>query len=1281
MTTHDADGPDVVARRGFTHRLRDLRDAAGAKNADLVAASGRMAGKAPGGRALTANTVSRLLSGKGVKAPDWDVVASFVAACRAHAAATKSPASPALFDLTVWKAEHTALVRFLEAGGVSDATAHDIEAALTAYAERARETWGHLDLEVLLPLDDQGRHPDIRLREVFVEPGVRADPPPVELPRELVRRLVESGELPESDHLPSGTLDALKELRGAYEQRPTRPVLQVLGEKDTRKHVLLGDPGAGKSTLAKYLALTLAGSGSRADVPPALADRVGVIVELRQYAEPQWHQRTYEDFLAHRQDQLGLCVPPSVLRHLLHTGRAVVVFDGLDEVFDPKVRQAASEQIAAFAARWPQARIVVTSRVIGYKRHVFDGADFTHYMLQDLDTEQIATFTERWYTLSAPTDTEKAALLAQRLQDAVRDSRPIRELAGNPLLLTILAIVGRRQPLPKDRIGVYRQAVTVLTAQWDQQAKHLEADLPPAIKDVLDGLDRQEVLMMLAHAMQAGTHGIAGNHIHGDDLEELLRTQLEQYGLPLGPARTGARALVSQLRERNFILARYGSEVYGFVHRAFLEHLAADIYQRYTRGRAWTPQELLDQVIAPHAHDPAWHEVLLLLIGQLQPSDAAAAIDRLLDLHDGRGDLGTTALLEVAIRALAEVPKIGLLNSQSERAVKALTDVLNTPWVPVELTPVFSALASFGPYWVGREAFLAWFRTRGQFSPSTDTPRIVCLLRPSREELIRFTRDAYSPFDRVLFLEALAEGWPSDSEVYGLLRDLAREGEDEEVRRTALGGLARNWRGDTGALAVFSAVAREQVSARVRWVALWALAEARPAGDGVRFLLREILRRSNVRFADDVDHEAVVERWAAALGPHMPRIGPRVRGETRADMPGEILRLLARHRPGDVDVRTLLIAWASLDDDYTVPQVAMRGLMDHWGQDPEIHDLFAGWVQGDALWPVRESATRLLARLRPDHGPTRQLLRTLATGDNDATLHYVAREVLEDLWRKDATDRNELFEVARTDADRNLRGTAVRALADRWPADPEVRALAFDLARAGEHVDTLGLVAERWPQGEDVYRLLIDSAATEGDLDVREAALRALVRHWPGSTEVRALLMDMPRVETDPATRALALRLLVEHWPGDAEVRAVAEERVRELHSEELFSYVDRDFLCSLRYWRRHEDSLPLFLALVRQGALDLRGTALQMLADRWWGDPGVRALVLDAVRGETDETVLESAVHAVAEHCSDDPEVLELIAALAHGSAGLPPMESAQRVLALATAGPDCGPPPPRTP
>ncbi|MFD3681952.1 NACHT domain-containing protein [Streptomyces sp. NPDC058613] len=402
----------------------------------------------------------------------------------------------------------------------------EVVAAIGAYAQRVREVFGRLDLEVLTPLSEQGEHPVVELREVFVPPLVRADPPPVELPRELMKRLMEHGEITEFGDLPPGADEhVLNRVRSAYQQRPPVDVLEVLAGAETERVVLLGDPGAGKSTLARYLALSLTSLALKEPLR-ALTGMLPVVVELRRYADARWRDRTFEDFLEHLHTQEGMSVPHNVLCELLRQQRVIMVFDGLDELFDPTVRAEASRRISAFAARHPGVRIVVTSRVIGYQRAVLDSAGFKHYMLQDLTESQIGVFARLWYTNACPHDAELTQSLVQRVTGAVAHSRPVRELAGNPLLLTILAIIGRRQTLPRDRQGVYKHAVTVLVAHWDRDAKHLTtADAPEAL-EVLGAEERLELLRLLARRMQDGQGGIAGNHIHGRDLEAVF----EDYG-------------------------------------------------------------------------------------------------------------------------------------------------------------------------------------------------------------------------------------------------------------------------------------------------------------------------------------------------------------------------------------------------------------------------------------------------------------------------------------------------------------------------------------------------------------------------------------------------------------------------------------------------------------------------------------------------------------------------------------------------------------------------------
>ncbi|MEA2202977.1 MAG: hypothetical protein QOI89_3690, partial [Solirubrobacteraceae bacterium] len=224
------------------------------------------------------------------------------------------------------------------------------------YVARMRAHYGQVDLEVLTPLTEQGEHPPMRLREVFVAQAVRADPPPMELPRELMRRLIEAGELGRDD-LPEGVdRDVLAKIRQAYQQVPARPVLQVLAEPDQHRLVLLGDPGAGKSTLARYLALTLTDTSVEGPLA-ALAGWLPLLVELRTYADARWHDCTFLDLIDHLHTTEGLGLPKSLLDTFLRQdGRAVVIFDGLDELFDPQRRETVARQIAGFAARYPRAR-------------------------------------------------------------------------------------------------------------------------------------------------------------------------------------------------------------------------------------------------------------------------------------------------------------------------------------------------------------------------------------------------------------------------------------------------------------------------------------------------------------------------------------------------------------------------------------------------------------------------------------------------------------------------------------------------------------------------------------------------------------------------------------------------------------------------------------------------------------------------------------------------------------------------------------------------------------
>ena len=637
---------------------------------------------------------------KGKSPADWTFVETFVQACARHTGRTVTAA-----DLGSWQAAHRQLLTELAAlrterrdrlRGSAAASAElasvppaaELARARLEYLERLRQRHRRVDLEVLTPLTEQGNHPEMLLGKVFVPQTARADPPPVELPRELWRRLAEAGEIRDQD-LPAGLdKNLLDKMRASYQNRPAKPVLDVIAGPDGQHLVLLGDPGAGKSTLARYLMLALAetaASGNTATPQtgdPALSGIAGwlpLLVELRTYADPRWRDRTFLDLIDHLHTTEHLGLPHPLLEDFLRqNGRAVMVFDGLDEVFDPAIREQIARQIEAFAARYPQVRVIVTSRVIGYRRAIFDAAGFTHWMLQDLTLEQITTFTRAWYRASCAGNPADADRLRERLLGAVRNSPAVAELAGNPMLLTILAIIGRRQELPRERLAVYEHAVSVLVEHWDTTGKHLHYTRAGGMP-YLAHQDKLELLRLVARRMQDAPAGFAGNHVPGPDLITEFDTYLrDRFELPASRALPAARAMLDQLRERNFILAQFGAEVYGFVHRAFLEYLAAaDICQRFS-SREMTEGELL-QIFRDHWEDPAWQEVLVLIAGMIPVRFTGQAINELLTTGPVRyqePEKAPQAVL-LALRCLGEVRKPGALAAQSRATAIALTSLIN----------------------------------------------------------------------------------------------------------------------------------------------------------------------------------------------------------------------------------------------------------------------------------------------------------------------------------------------------------------------------------------------------------------------------------------------------------------------------------------------------------------------------------------------------------------------------------------------------------------------------
>jgi hypothetical protein len=1129
----------------------------------------------------------------------------------------------------------------------SSSAEQQVTEAVAHYAGRAVQVYGRLDLEVLAPVGEASSA--VRLPEVFVAPTVRADPPPVQLSRELQRRVLESGGLLDDELLPPGSdTEAFERLVNSYLERPEQCVLETLAGPSGRRAVLLGDPGAGKSSLIRYLTLALT-SGEHEGALQLLKGLVPLVVELRQYADDRWHHSSFEDFLAHQYCDFALGVPPAVRDHLLAEGQAMVIFDGLDEIFDARVRTEAQQRIAGFAARWPATRILVTSRVIGYHRAVLDSAGFAHFTIQDLDDERISAFADRWYRTTCPDDAVLARERSVRLTSAIETSPPLQEMAGNPLLLTILAIIGRHASLPRNRQGVYEHAVTVLVAHWDEATKMLKAPVPPAVATALDVLgpgERLRLLRLVARTMQEGHNGIAGNHIHASDLERVFRDYLQQYALEPVQATLAARAMIAQLFHRNFILARYGGDIYGFVHRAFLEYLtAADITHRYKDECHWTPEGLIDQVVSVRAADPAWHEVLLLLVGQLDISDATAAIDRLLVLYARRTDPTDARYVILALRALAELDKNAAPTAQITTAVDAITAVLNArgskgPWL---LARAWSALASFGRFWAGREPYLRWYRLSGQFSPSDEPTDVLAFaLKADDDELAALARGCCYGFDRLTFLYVLGQRKPDDDAIRELVLREATLHPGHRVRSMALEVLGEVWKARNDVRALLVNRAAEDPEANTRGGALEVLGTWWPDEHHVRDLIVHAATHANHPFVRSDALRTLGRQWHGREDIRSLLIR-RARDDRNDNTRGTALQMLSRHCTGHQDALDFLTQCAADDTAPDLCRQAMWALSECPSGDDTVRDLLIKRAVDSSDDGVREAALRALAKKWPGHTDVRHTLVRAVADDRCPRARESALQLLGERWSRHERVRDLILRRVHEDADEEVRGAAIEVVGNRYRDDDDALSSLIRAATGDPHKRVreraLRVLAEQRAGQPDIRDLLVRACTDDVGGWARATMLRGLAQHWPDRQDIHELLLasaDHPHRYTS----STVLDELRDHWPDRDDARAVLMRTVTE-RADVLVGAAAMKVLA--KRWMDRADVYAFVMPVAADPSHPYRRAVLDVLCEHWAYREDVRDILIRAAADDSDTDTRAKAVKVLGLRWSDHEGVQEL--------------------------------------
>ncbi|UBF26758.1 NACHT domain-containing NTPase [Kovacikia minuta CCNUW1] len=356
------------------------------------------------------------------------------------------------------------------------------------------------------------------------------------------------------------------------------------------KLMVLGKPGAGKSTFLKYLAMQCIEGHF-------LPDHVPVFITLKDFAETKGHPDllNYIDRLIAMPSSLGRDVVS--IQEMMRAGRGLILLDGLDEVREEDTARVI-RQIREFSDSFSANQFVITCRIAA-KEYTFER--FAEVEVADFDQEQIATFATNWFRVK--NDPVKADRFIQKLEE----NKSIQELATSPLLLTLLCLMfGESANFPANRSELYKEGLDVLLKKWDAK-RNIERD---QIYKNLSLQRKEDLLSQIALTTFENKDYFFKQKTVEAIIADFIRNLHNQDPNP-EVLKLDSEAVLKSIEAQHGLLVERAKGIYSFSHLTFQEYFAA----REIVANSAYPN------LIQHNTERRWREVFLLTVGMMRTVD------------------------------------------------------------------------------------------------------------------------------------------------------------------------------------------------------------------------------------------------------------------------------------------------------------------------------------------------------------------------------------------------------------------------------------------------------------------------------------------------------------------------------------------------------------------------------------------------------------------------------------------------------------------------------------
>ena len=251
----------------------------------------------------------------------------------------------------------------------------------------------------------------------------------------------------------------LKEVYVELDVAPSDLMTTKTNEKESKfganqSHVLVGAPGAGKSTTVKKILITCL-NDMRFNL--RTINILPVFIRLRDYHG----YKNIEECIVHQLSSIGFEEPEKETKYFLTHGKCLCVLDGLDEV-RPKMRKKTIDDINTFYHKYflKENHLIVTCRKEAYRNIPLDLPLILE--VRPLTDEQIKRFAKKWPIPYPPGKTEDTFW-----SDMATTPR-ILELGRSPLLLVggLMQYTESNLGIPEERFEYIQRVSKWLLSEW-----------------------------------------------------------------------------------------------------------------------------------------------------------------------------------------------------------------------------------------------------------------------------------------------------------------------------------------------------------------------------------------------------------------------------------------------------------------------------------------------------------------------------------------------------------------------------------------------------------------------------------------------------------------------------------------------------------------------------------------------------------------------------------------------------------------------------------------------